>query len=65
MKKLSIRKRGGGAYEVGPAGVGPAVVVTARGKPEALARGREKLGVKTLEAIRRMPTRFERQGVAR
>ena len=49
MRKLSIRSRGNGAFEVGPAGhknvhgFVPAVVVSAADKGQALVKGRAAL----------------------
>jgi hypothetical protein len=43
MRRLSVRSRGDGAFEVGPAGHGPTVVVNARDKRDALKRGKDKL----------------------
>jgi hypothetical protein len=43
MKKLSVRKLDTGAYEVGPRGNGPSVVVSALSKAEALVSGKARL----------------------
>ena len=43
MKKLSIRKRAQFQWEVGPTGIGPTKVVSARSKPEALVEAKKWL----------------------
>ncbi|MDD5305204.1 MAG: hypothetical protein PHS14_19055 [Elusimicrobia bacterium] len=52
MKKLSVRERGEGRYEVGPAGIGPTVTVLARGRREA-----RKLAKSQISAIMRAEIR--------
>ena len=43
MRRLSVRDRGDGAYEVGPAGHGPTVMVGARSRRLALRAGKALL----------------------
>jgi hypothetical protein len=51
MKKLSIRKRGPGTFEVGPTGHGPSVMIHAETKPLALQRGKSMLRHKQLLGV--------------
>jgi hypothetical protein len=43
MRRLSVRRRDEGYFEVGPAGRGPTVSVRASSRHEALVRGKQKL----------------------
>jgi hypothetical protein len=52
MKMMSIRKRGGGSYEVGPSGIGPSVTVQARDKRDALHKAKAKLTTAQRDVIR-------------
>ena len=48
MRRLSVRQRDAGTFEVGPAGHGPSVMVSARDRHDALKRGKELLRSKHL-----------------
>ena len=61
MRKLTIRKRDRGTYEVGPAGIGPTAVVRALSKPGALAKAREQMSARQRDIIRNLPTAAERR----
>ena len=51
MRRISVRQRDAGSYEVGPAGHGPSVMVVAPNRGVALARGKEMLRQKRLLGV--------------
>ena len=48
MRRISVRRRDVGSFEVGPAGHGPTVMVSGRDRREALKRGKKTLREKGL-----------------
>jgi hypothetical protein len=51
MRRLSVRRRDAGSFEVGPAGHGPTVVVAAPDRRVALKRGKALLRQKQLLGV--------------